>query len=317
MALQNNPLPQNLNMRTNNFVISYLRTFILLVCCVVIGVTAWTAWTARANRLSRIRTDAVNLSSILAKQAQTTLEKTVVIMGGIIQRAQMDEITTPEGQKKIYSLARMRVTSSSEILAISIFGKDGSISKASYPQQNPLDTLYFEDFKYHQEHPDSIVRIGQPFESSSLGHWVLPVSQRLEDTQGRFDGVVLVSLSLDVFEKYYASLHINPNDALALTINRQILYARVPGMDPIVGAHENGTELLEQIFDKLASTHKHGGTIRMSLLDGKERIVMCEEVQSFPIMVLVGLSTDDALSDWKRITELRLSSRLFLSCSFF
>ena len=104
---------------------------------------------------------------------------------------------------------------------------------ASTPQiGNNSDRDYFI---YHHNNKQTGTLISAPIRSRSTGHWIIPVSRRLEHGDGSFAGVALATLRLDSFERVYASLDLGTSGTVFFALENGTLIYRRPFQEKLIG----------------------------------------------------------------------------------
>ena len=71
--------------------------------------------------------------------------------------------------------------------------------------------------------------------SRTNGQWVITVSRRLEDNEGNFKGVAVLTLNIANFLQTYGKLDIGKQGAIALTSDAGIVLLRYPFDDKYMG----------------------------------------------------------------------------------
>ncbi len=56
------------------------------------------------------------------------------------------------------------------------------------------------DFQYHRNHTNRELPIDGPIRSKSTGEWILPISRRINNPDGRFGGAVLAIVSVNFLQ---------------------------------------------------------------------------------------------------------------------
>ena len=125
------------------------------------------------------------------------------------------------------------------------------------------------------------------------GHWSVQFARRLLDAGGAFDGVVVVSLDPAFLSRFYASLD-NGRGALLLAGQDGFLRAVAPGTVALLDTDLRRTPLMAGVP---AMPH---GTVEMAdTADHIDRIYSWRHVDPYRLVVAVGLSTADALADYR------------------
>lgn len=124
---------------------------------------------------------------------------------------------------------------------------------------------------------------------------ILPYARRIIAPDGTFLGAVLVSIYPERLQDVYASTGFAENLLLAMWRSDGRLLARTPAPPGDVGKAISNS----QIFRSLA--HVKAATLREpSPVDGQERILSFRRLDTLPVLVVAGMTVDDALADWRK-----------------
>jgi signal transduction histidine kinase/DNA-binding response OmpR family regulator len=124
--------------------------------------------------------------------------------------------------------------------------------------------------------------------------WSVQFVRRLVDAQGVFDGVIVASLDPTFLSRFYTSLNVGEGALLLL------------GRDGII--RSSAPETLAKLGDDLSKTKLMTGVLAASLgtvrmngtTDSIERIYSWRRIDQYGMVVVVGLSVANALTDYRR-----------------
>ncbi len=148
-------------------------------------------------------------------------------------------------------------------------------------------------FTAHRDRADLGTVISEPLESRLGKGRFVAVSRRLNDSQGRFAGVVWAVVDLEHFRRFYASLDIGPNGIITLWNRQGDVVVRHPAAGTAM-AERSGPGLPAVVSGTPSATF-HGP----SGIDGVERVVTVRAVDGFPLSVAVRLAEADYLAGWR------------------
>jgi diguanylate cyclase (GGDEF)-like protein len=146
--------------------------------------------------------------------------------------------------------------------------------------------------------------------NSANGRSVMVLSRNLTSESGEFLGGVMGVIELDSAQRRFAALTMEPSDSVALLDEGQVLLARQPALEGVVGkqvaapaypnglmATVSGTNVAEQIDS-----------------DGRERLFGFSKIEGFPFVVAYGLDKTQVLAEWhRRAWELGLGCAVMLA----
>lgn len=166
-----------------------------------------------------------------------------------------------------------------------------SLDGRDYPNVNLADRDYFRA----QERSRSVgMYISDPFRSRvNEGQYAIGLSRRVNDYDGAFGGVVLLTLRLAYFQQLFSRIDVGSRGAVFIMLDDGMLLARKPFSD-----YDVGTNLAsqQQIAPMLKSS---GGTVvARDDEDGTTRIYTWRRVPHTSLIVAVAPALDDALARW-------------------
>ena len=163
-----------------------------------------------------------------------------------------------------------------------------------------------EHFKVHTQSKTDELFISKPVLGRVSGKMAIQLTRRILMPDGSFGGVVVVSLDPDYLTKFYELIDIGDNASVALVGTDRIVRARASrNADKTVGAKVPLTA-----FERA----KEGNFTAVSILDRDrvERAFTYREIRGLPLIVVVGLSTEEIFRAFKqhRTNTIMLSSAL-------
>ncbi|HEY4071784.1 MAG TPA: sensor domain-containing diguanylate cyclase [Herbaspirillum sp.] len=274
--------------------------FVVLVCVLLVVITAWSRWNARLAQLRELNTATDNMARALAQQADDTFKLADTALVGLAERIRNDGVS-PEALQRLQKFLVWRVRQLPPLDGLYIFDKDGRWLVNSRGMGDAAKTSADREyFIYHSIHLDLGPHIGLPVLSRTTGDWIIPLSRRLEDANGQFSGVVLATVSIKYFAAYYATYDIGKDGAILLALNNGIQLMRRPLLPDAIGK----SLLQGPLFTLFKSGSTSGNAMIKSTQDGVERLNAYRTLPHYPLMVTVALSKNEILDDWYRATLL-------------
>jgi two-component system sensor histidine kinase/response regulator len=135
------------------------------------------------------------------------------------------EGTTPRTLKQLHSLMATQLTASPVIGSFVVFDAAGNwiVNSGSTPSYNVADRAYFQ---YHRSHTDRGAHIADPVRSKVSNRWVVPVTRRIDAPDGSFAGIMLASVSAEMFVKFYESFDVGRQGVISLVTADGIIVTR-------------------------------------------------------------------------------------------
>jgi PAS domain S-box-containing protein len=165
-----------------------------------------------------------------------------------------------------------------------------------------------EYFKYHRDHADHVLQVTKPRMGRVAKQYIVGFSQRYNYPDGSFAGVISAPIALSHLEKILAGYDVGPHGTVVL---RDAGYGQVarfpakPGQSFDQVGHKVISKELTQLLDSgvQAATYHTAATP-----DGVERTLSLRRLATGSMIVNVGVSSDDYLSNWR--TEVYMTSAL-------
>lgn len=275
-----------------------------MVCLSILAIQLSTIWRAREVRLHEARDGAANVSQAVAQHAYDTLKEVDTLLLGLVERGDIVGASGVE-HSRMQALLRSRVAEFPQLQAIIVFTDDGrplinSGTKMPVNLDNP-DNDYFH---YHRLHDEQ-----QPYLGTGAGRllnseWIMAVSRRINLPDGSFGGVVLATIRLDYFRKFYEEFSIGEQGTILMTHDDARLVLKIP--------HDGGAPeaagLPFNLFSESSPKLKIGEAPAGQGQGGKATIISYRKITGYPLLVATALSQDEVLSGWRNDACLQIAA---------
>ena len=264
------------------------------ICLALVGLDAWRTWQARDAVLETDEAATANLARSLAQQAHDLVQTADIVLLGLQERIAVDGLQ-PDA---VVRLERQLVSQAVALPAIKRFSAlnaEGVRVASSDPaalNDSALSTTAY--FAYHSTHATSALLVGQPVRSRVDGAWVINLSRRIDTPDGRFGGVVLATVSIDYINALYAAFSPGREGSISLVSGSGLVIARNPSIEGAIGADVSRG----QIFHDFLPYAPKGSFRFRSTLEGGDRLGSYQQVQSYPLIVVVAHGYNAVLADW-------------------
>lgn len=270
--------------------------FTVLVCVSITSITLWQLREARTHELAVADTFVSNLTRSMAQQADDTFDQAAIPVAGIIERLTYDGFEAARSPR-MHDFLRATAASVEHLQGLFIYDKDGNWAATSLgrmpPNANNADREYFQ---FHKTIDSTLPYIGQAVRSRTTGDWIIPLSRRINDAQGHFAGVVLATIELVYFDRFFDRFNIGERGVISLVLANGTVLARRPSINTTAGISIADGEL----FSKYLKEDYEGTATVVSMLDQIKRIYGFKRLDRYPLVVLAGLSQNEVLEAWRR-----------------
>ncbi|WP_178119375.1 sensor domain-containing diguanylate cyclase [Metapseudomonas lalkuanensis] len=234
-----------------------------------------------------------NLAYSIAQHAQESIKEADIVLSALVPLLERGE-TSADTIDQLLLTFKQR---SPQLAGVFVYDAEGRW--LHYTNPPPAADANNSDRAYFQHHRYSVSRdteVNSPLRSRSTGEWILPVSRRFNDKEGRFAGVVLASIRVDHFREFYKHFDIGAQGSILITMNDGTIIYRRPEDVGGTGESMAGSYMFQ--YDLKRSPVGVGGSI--STLDGVDRVYAYRALDQFPLVTAVSMSRQEVLAEWGR-----------------
>jgi len=270
------------------------KSFVVLASLSLLASVIWLIADARQTRLDEARSASENLAAALAQHAEDTLKAADTVLLGLAERLEVDG-QDEQRMPRLQRFMQQRVQELPDLQSLLAFDRDGNWLTSSYGAR-PLDhdNTDREYFKWHSEHEGNWIHISSPIPGRSSGEWVIPVTRRLNDTEGRFNGVVVASVRVDYFQQVYRSLDIKYHGFISLSLSDGTILVREPP------SADNG------LLSNTLPLQQNSGSFNL-VENGRKRMYSYRRLERYPLVVITALTQEEVLSNWQTEAAMQIA----------
>ncbi|MEN9866275.1 MAG: hypothetical protein RL748_1865, partial [Pseudomonadota bacterium] len=270
-----------------------------------------------------------NLTSILAANANQQMTTAQLALTSITDRVQAQPGLSAERLRNdwnhaaFFDLLKEKVKSSPQIDVMTLVAANGDVINFSRSFPAPAINLADRDyFKAHQANPALNTYISVPVRNKGNGKWVFYMSRRLNDSDGKMVGLVLLGVSCDYYQQFFKNVSLGEKTAINLVRDDFVTLARWPSIEVMIGK-PNLTGITHSIIADM-KLNKGVVVIRSPrIAQGGEivsRMGAAQRVERFPLIISYILDEDIYLAEWRNtsvvIIVFSVASILILIFSF-
>jgi diguanylate cyclase (GGDEF)-like protein len=278
--------------------LSIQRLALLFVAVVIVSILAldvWQAWTARAEALRTAQVSVSNLARALAQHAGDTVQEADSVLLGLVERVETEGVGAAQ-LARLHGLMESNVAFLEQLHGLFLYDKDGNwlaTSNQSFPAgANNADREYFA---YHREHAERGAHLGPVIRSRSTGDLIIPLSRRIDAADGSFAGVMLATLNVEYFRRFYEGFDIDQNGVIVLLLRDGTILVRLPFDPNVIGT----SAAKGKLFTDLLPQARSGTSMYRSIVDKVERMYGYQALEKYPLVVEAARSRDALLAPWR------------------
>ena len=175
------------------------------------------------------------------------------------------------------------------LFAVSIADEKGDVVASTRPSgmKNVADQEYFKT----PRRVDGLC-VSRPWKSPVSAEWKLQFSRRLNAPDGKFAGVVMVTVDSAYFVSIYEPVKLGEHGVLGILGTDGVFRARRSG--ETVSAGDMG-DYAAAVVPTVGSAESQA-TLTTNAWDGVRRYTSARQIFDFPMVIIVGLSEDEQLA---------------------
>jgi len=177
---------------------------------------------------------------------------------------------------------------------VGVIDAQGIYSLSNLPGFKRVDLSDREHFRVHVDADSRNFFVSKPVLGRASGKWSVQLTRRINRADGSFGGVAVISLDPFYFTTFYSDLDLGRHGVVTLVGLDGIVRARRAGDVTDVGQDIRRGALFAELA-KAPQGHYHSS----SAIDGRVRIVSYRSLPGLPLVVLVGVDADEAMSDFR------------------
>ena len=268
--------------------------FIAAVCLSLCGLLYLQLEQSRHHDLSQAQIASVNLTRAMAQQAEDTFLAADLVVTSLVDWIQADGFGVASSPRLQRTFAR-RVQALEQLHGLFLFDRQGQWVVTSFGElptrQGVADREYF---RFHQQNASLQAHIGPAIRSRQNGEWIIPLSRRVNDHNGQFQGVLMAGIRMEYFDRFFKSFSLDDHALMFLALADGTLLARRPGAELRIG------ESLAQgaIFKDYLPNAPSGTAMIRSKVDGELRLYGYQQLDAYPLVVAAATPEAVVLRGW-------------------
>ena len=270
-----------------------------LVIALVMSFALWVILNQKADAKNRAEIATANLSKIIADNFGYEIRQIDYgIMDVLDELARQQTASQLDRDRIVAEIARQE-TRHPETIGFGVFGPDGKLRYSAHHQSDAkVDVSARDYFQYLRNSNDNTLVTSPPVQSILGGGWIIALARRITNPDGSFGGVVTAPISLQALTETLSNLKLGQGGIVTIYHDSFVLAGRVPETEKY--RHLIGTVTISDRVRSLITTGiATAQNDTTSPIDGVNRTTNFRRIEGQPYSVIVGLSEDDYLADWR------------------
>jgi diguanylate cyclase (GGDEF)-like protein/PAS domain S-box-containing protein len=258
----------------------------------------------RARAQANTEGDLVNLARVSQEHAERTFYS-----GDQTLRLVLGQYLEHEGKIDLPEMVKQGVIDTRILHQVGIIDAQGILQQSNIPFSGRIDLSEREHFKAHLLAGNDALFISRPVLGRASGKWSIQLSRRITLKNGTFGGVVVASLDPAYFTRFYGELKLGERGVATLF-----------GLDGAIRARKlqdredfSGDLSASPVFQGLAQGKKTSTATLRSVTDNIERTYHLRKLPSYPLVVAIGMSTEDIFAEHERTKSRLLQQAIIVS----
>jgi diguanylate cyclase (GGDEF)-like protein len=247
-------------------------------------------WGTTLSALKVRHADAEHAAAVSSRELLGTYEAQVVrALGEIDQTLNLVKFwpERPAGRHTLADLKHKGLLPPDLLFTVSIADAKGVIQESTRPIREGTIT---DQEAFRKQRDGDVFFIGR-LPRGPTGEAKLQFSRRLNDSNGTFDGVVIVSIGADYFVSGYEAAKMGEHGVLGLVGADGVFRVRRTGDSLVSGDVIDYASALAELGDENTDA-----AVTTNSWDGARRWTSARELYGFPLAVVVGLSVDEQMA---------------------
>ena len=268
---------------------------VILMIAASVAIQAYLIWNSYFERWDGAARSADTIMSIVSADIERNLnviDRALLALTNTLEQAELSRIPDEVRSKLLFS----GLSAAEYVGASIVLSKEGDIlydSAFEKPRQRNLSDRPY--FKFHRENVGKLFIAGPYTVESRGGEKVFILSRGIYGADGAFNGEVVVSLKINYFLKIFEHVEIGVNDYIALVDKNGRIIARDPSLD---GKGDIGREVKDHpILGRMMEDTSLKLTA-VTPLDGVRRHFLARQLAGYPLVLVVGFSTQEVMAPW-------------------
>jgi diguanylate cyclase (GGDEF)-like protein len=265
----------------------------------VIAVVGYSLRLSRASYEQRAELLTQNLSAAIDRNVSANIEKIDLALLGLVDELERQSAHGGIDDERSIDFLKRLSARFPEIESIRATDDAGRAWLGpGNSREHPLDLSTRGWFQIQRARHDVGLYATKPIQSRATGGWIVSFSRRYLRPDGSFAGAVTAAVPVEFFRRMLSTIDVGKQGAVVIRDSDLGLVARLPayinGQPTVVGSTAVNAKLRTLVDSGVAQATYHArGTA-----EGLERTITFRRLNVVPLIVIVGVGSEEYLQDW-------------------
>jgi diguanylate cyclase (GGDEF)-like protein/PAS domain S-box-containing protein len=264
-----------------------------LLILILLGATSWMLFISYEDTLQQVKTNLRNLSIAFAAQTFSVAQA----VENVMLQAERGYAGNGGSAPAANSLANFGENSLAReyLLGIHLYDSDGRLVASGVPSKLPTPAHPSPgEIRSAIDGKLDALRVTITDIDPMTGRGVINFSRPTVDAAGRRTGTILAQADSERFERIYSLVELGKGGSVTLFNRDGTMLVRGPDFAAGIGKSFAHTP----IFQQYLPLSDRGAFATTSPLDGKSRLYGYDAVSNYPLLIVTGMDTTNALASW-------------------
>ena len=272
----------------------------VLIICVLLAfillMNIWQAFQSYQAELNTIKKRQSAYVNAMTSHAERVVGESVLILDHVLDDV-LQAGGTRASEKKLYDIFAGEINRSPQVGSIFLIKDNGYLLSSSleYPVRR-LSLAFRDFFPFHRDHTSDAIYFSQASKNKIDNTWRIVISRRLNGRDGRFAGVLAISLKSEYFQSVYRSLEPLPTERFSLFNLRGDRLASLPFAEQAMTANMASSELFTRYLPKAATGNFESESYSF---DKSHRLVTYRMLSNAPLVTSLSIEKQAVFAAWR------------------
>ena len=292
-----------------------LMGLVLVANVLVAGLVGYSLHLSRHQYEQRAELLTQNLSAAVDRNVTTNIERIDLALLGLVDELERQLVAGGIDDERSIGFLKRHSARFPEIESMRATDENGlAWLGPGNSRTRPLDLSTREWFQTQRTRHDAGLYATKPIQSRATGGWIISFSRRFARPDGSFAGAVTAAVPVDYLGRLLSSIDVGKKGTVVLRDAGLGLVARSSAMvsnQAVVVGNSVVSRELRELVDSGAATATYHAKVTA---DGVERTITFRRLQVAPLIVIVGVGSDEYLQGWWQEVATLLAFALGFAC---